>query len=308
MVNQKESDDNINQTGNQPFAFVSSTKQENTTNAQEVPKHYPHHKKRKWKDLELQDRAMILLTLGIMVIAGVTGRFLAKQFAEMASQTQILATTAESDSAGASLGVVQTQKQLVFAGAQVTAAQKSADAIQRQTIEQERPWIGTSITTAKDQPFIFSKETGGQLALDVTISNVGHSVAKDVQIWSKLRFEPTLQPNLQEKVCSPEKAPPDTASDYVIFPAEIQPATIYATATVDETRKTVNDVIWNTMDVVVCVNYRGVLDSKLHQTQKIFTVVRLDTPNHMLLPNFWSNHVYTNEVRLLPHLKGNLVN
>ena len=121
---------------------------------------------------------MILLTLGIMVIAGVSAVIILGQFSTMSDQTKILASQAEGDAASASTSAIQVQKQL-------TIVEKQAEALQNQTIlaqrvfeASQRPYVGIeAVHYSADK----SKRT---MTITTDIRNFGVNPAEDVEIES----------------------------------------------------------------------------------------------------------------------------
>jgi hypothetical protein len=156
---------NVTQTGNSPYTFITGAEQEHAPYPRKIANHHEHHEPKKFSDLRLQDRCMIWLTLGILIIGGVTARILSKQFAEMSNQTLILETQEESDSVSGSLSAVQIQKQL-------SLAQKQLDASQEDTYTQLRPWIGPKEITLEG-----TIENQSVFSIWASIENFGHTPA-----------------------------------------------------------------------------------------------------------------------------------
>jgi len=127
-----------------------------------------------WSGLHLQDKAMVLLTFGLLAVAGVTAIILKFQFTEMDLQTKLLGRQLESDAVGGSLAAMQIRKQLSIAQQQARAAQQSADAIQRQTRTSERAWMEISfpptLETFENKP----------VRMTVQFTNNGRTVARAV--------------------------------------------------------------------------------------------------------------------------------
>jgi hypothetical protein len=115
------------------------------------------------------------------IAAVAAAAFVFMQVKEMSYQTQIMAAQSESAAAGAAIGELNTRRQLEIAQQQATAAQDGAKAIQRQTIQELRPWIKFSMGDPKVSPTIsWYVEVGSPLTAPVMFTNVGKTPAINV--------------------------------------------------------------------------------------------------------------------------------
>ncbi|MGB8802707.1 MAG: hypothetical protein WCC97_18665 [Candidatus Acidiferrales bacterium] len=181
MENNHEGRENITQTGDQPYVFISGAQQTQTSDSEPISDSHSNHKHRKltkFGDLNLQDRCMILLTFGILLVAAVTAIILSSQFNTMSEQTQILGTQAEGDAVSGAFSAVQIQKQLSIAQKQAQAAQDSVQAIQRQMTQDQRAWI----TTTLGQWHISQDNTTKEAVVyvPITVTNTGKTPAKHI--------------------------------------------------------------------------------------------------------------------------------
>ena len=191
MENNHESQDNVSQAGDKSGVRSSGTQQEKPANPDEITEH--HNKKpQRMRDLGIQDRAMIWLTLGILVIGGVTAKYIRQQFIEMSSQTDILATQIQGDAASASIRALQAEKQLAIAQqqaraaqTQAKAAQDSANAILQQTEIGARPWLEISeIALAGGISINMNGES--RSTVHIVAQNIGKTPAREVSLMVEL--------------------------------------------------------------------------------------------------------------------------
>jgi hypothetical protein len=178
----KNVENNLTQTGNQPYVYIRSAQRRNPQDSEQVSERRPdpeNKKPGKWHGLKLQDRCMILLTSGLLLVAGGTAYILLGQFNTMSEQTQILASQAQGDAVSASLSAVQIQKQLSIAQEQAQAAQDSVKAVQRQMRQDQRAWI--TIQPGKTQI-----EDNKVITAAFQIENSGKTLAKKFHSYSVL--------------------------------------------------------------------------------------------------------------------------
>jgi hypothetical protein len=175
-----EGQTNISQTGDSPLVFVSSTKQEHSPYPNKIAGN-DEKKLDKWGQLSLSERCMILLTFGIVVVAGVTGYILAKQLSTMAEQTEILGIQAQSQAAGSSFSAVQTQKQLKVAQDNAETANQSLKASVESFRIDERAWI--EIEPIKPQLLMRGEaDTGDLFTCNIYLRNLGKTVATNISV------------------------------------------------------------------------------------------------------------------------------
>lgn len=215
-----------------------------------------------------------------LLAACVAALFVFQQFQEMAAQTELLSRSAQQARLEAKNSSIVAASQLLIAQQQVKAAQDSAMAIQSQTLQQERPWIAVDVGTPSS--FIFDEDSGGVISMGITLKNIGHSVAEDVTVWTALEMDEEWRP-AQKRICEMPTAPESTMSDYgyLLFPAQTTNDVIHAIATGKDAKKALRTSPFPgkglvTLNIVICVDYKSVLDAKHHQTRRLLGVTWID--------------------------------
>jgi hypothetical protein len=109
--------------------------------------------------------------------------FVGTQVKIMSYQTQIMASQSESAVASATQGARDTREQLRIAQQQAKTAQDSVKAIQRQTIQELRPWIKFTMADPKITPTVsWYVHSGSPLTAPVMFINVGKTPAIRVEV------------------------------------------------------------------------------------------------------------------------------
>lgn len=205
--------------------------------------------------------------------------FVGVQVGEMTDQTQILGSQSESAAAGAAIGELNIRKQLgiaqqqsLAAQDQAKAAQKSVQAIEGQTFQSERPWIAVSIAPAPDFQYDVDRTI---IMLKFTLTNVGHSLAKYTSVWTRLSMNEKW-PGDQKRICAIPKLKINSKSDYgyLLFPGQTVTDTIPAAASPEDVKRELATTPFQgggvvSFDVVVCVDYESIIDSRHHQTRLV---------------------------------------
>jgi hypothetical protein len=233
--------------------------------------------------------------------------FVGVQVFEMTKQTQIFASQTESAAAGSLMDGMNTRKQLAIAQQQAAAAQESAQAIEGQTFQSERPWVAVSITPASD--FQYDEIRGGFITLKFTLTNVGHSLAKYTSVWTDLAMNEKW-PEYMKRICAIPKAKVNAKSDYgyLLFPGQSVSDMIPAAARVEDIRHALATTPFQgggvaSVDVVVCVDYESVMDSLHHQTRIVRGLSYPDPARGVLMGAFAPNRSYS-KIILTPRLHG----
>jgi len=244
---------------------------------------HPQGWRQRWRATSLPNRLMVIAT-GIIAVATIVNlgiaigewRILGRQLDEMAGATnfaerQAILAIGQLATTNRSAGYIQQQAEALHE--EVTATQKSTEAVQRQTFQQERPWIAVDIAPASD--FTYDENSGGILTLKFTLTNVGHSLAKYVSVWADLAMNEKW-PEAQERICAIPKASVNAKSDYgyLMFPGQIVTDAIPAGATPQSVKQALATTPFQgggvvSIDVVVCVDYKSSIDERHHQTKLV---------------------------------------
>jgi hypothetical protein len=231
------------------------------------------------ESLVISKRTFRIAILGFLA-AVAAATFVGVQVFEMTKQTQIFASQSESASANGLLDGMNTRKQLDIAEKQAKAAQDSVKAIQRQTIQQERPWIAADVAIVP--PLVFDGQ-GADAGINVTLTNKGHSAALYTSVWSSLVVDGVDDwMGEQKRLCGIPKLPVNKKSDYgyLIFPGqspivEYQPVRASADTVNKGVQKGIDSGWFNregkvALHIVVCVDYLDTFDARHHQTRGLF--------------------------------------
>jgi hypothetical protein len=173
----------------------------------------------------------------------------------------------------------QAGKQADAAKLSADAAKSAAETARKQLDLSERPWVHSEFTPTS----LFFKEDGGFLMLNITITNIGHSVAQSISVWTELHLDTITVRSEGEKLCRVPKSPVNKNyhGGLMLFPGERrtleQPASVggkeieKALATGD-----FKDTHMVEIYLITCIDYRSPLDTKHHQTRRYFTLGRPD--------------------------------
>lgn len=256
---------------------------------------------------------MVILTALIFTVSVITARFFYRQLREMSTQTGILNRQAQQAAQDSIAAAARLGEQIEIARGQVDAAQGSVKAIQHQTFQQERPWIKVDIApTPPPHPgsgdvylseFSFRRLSGAQLNLEITLTNVGHSVAQQVSVWTDLSMEGKWQA-AQDCVCAIPRNPKHKNSDfeYFLFPEQTVTATIPAKASSEYVNQVFQMKSEANLDVLICVDYMSAIESNHHQTRRAFTI---GVPyKGSIIPGSFSPNTYYHNLVLVPRPQG----
>jgi hypothetical protein len=245
----------------------------------------------------------------LKVMKGQLGEII-KQYPEIHTQAEAATTAVKQAAADSIDNATRVERQLRITQQQANAAQKSVEAIQSQTITQERPWIAVSIEPPPD--FTYDDKNGAILMLKFALTNTGHSVAKFVSVWTDLPMNANWS-KAQEKTCSIPKLAQNAKSDYgyLIFPGQTVYDSIPAHATAEQVREAINNSPFQGdafhgavgIDVIMCVDYKSTIDPLHHQTRLVRLLVYADSKTGFSAGGFLPNRRYT-KLSLVPHLHG----
>ena len=222
------------------------------------------------EDVELQGK-LVTFTLWLVVVGGL-------QFAALVVQAIVFWRT---------LKAIRGQLELMKAGGADTQdlaqqAVRQTELIESQLILSHRPWVAADVAIGSNLVF---DQRGAVAAFNVTIRNLGHSVARNVSLWTAFVVAGIQDLNQShEELCGIMKRPENEKSDYgwMLFPGQqvIEPRPVIANlADVEKGLKTghFKDVAAIGLHLIGCVDYQSSFDiKKHHQTRFIYLLGRID--------------------------------
>src|SRR6266404_3165766 len=132
------------------------------------------------------DTWMVGLTFILMLVGGYTAWIFYGQFGEMKSQTAILNQQAKQASADSVEATRRVEQQLDISRQQVSAAQASVKAVQRQMRQDQRPWLSMAfnwpaVKAANNQELSVIQFTENQpVTVPLKYSNNGKTAARNI--------------------------------------------------------------------------------------------------------------------------------
>jgi hypothetical protein len=182
-------------------AIPANTQQQDSPNLTVVEKPYKEKPKEKWLELDLQDRLMVLLTTGVLVVAALTAYIFLKQADIMQGQLEEMKGSGEQTERLIILNqgqLVQTSRQVGKLGEQVAQLQRSANETHNlvsngrtaiaderiSTVKERRPYVSVSLLA----PPVFIE--GAKANWNFYFSNFGRSPAVRTSIRSQVVFGP----------------------------------------------------------------------------------------------------------------------
>ena len=145
-----------------------------------------------------------------------------------------------------------------------------------------------------------------------TLTNVGHSLAKYVSVWTALDLNGGWK-DAQDRICSYPKLPQNSKSDYgyLLFPGQTVLDQTPAQATSEDVTRALNPTVsplaikkMVAVDIVVCVDYVSTIDMQHHQTRLVRGVLSDEgTENAALVGTFVADRQY-GKLAFVPHLHG----
>jgi len=166
--------------------------------------------------------------------------------------------------------------------------------MQRQTEVSERPWLSVQI---KPQVLNFVNGQQAVLGLNISLTNVGKSIAKDIGIDVKLLPANPGVPvavdaaENQRKLCEPPQPssaipfdlfptdkPAEQVMDISVLPKDVAAQSVHAAYPGQQPR------IYVGFYVVGCVNYHSSFDKKLRQTRFAYHLLGPNLPRNGRIP------------------------
>jgi hypothetical protein len=255
------------------------------------------------------DRTVMWCTI-ILTIVGVVGTIAAVRtlrqvkrqadtLDEHRAKFEDLATAASNNAAAARdlVAANEAQRNLMEAAGRHTQALaeqavRQTELTQAQLELSHRPWISVDIAPAS--PLVFD-ERGAVLMFNVTMKNVGHSVAKHVSLW--MEFVVAGVHDLAEtsnRLSNIMKQPVNEHSDYgwLLFPNQLAAEPRPAIAQPSAIQRALEsghfkDVGAIGLHLVGCVDYPSSFDpKKRHQTRFVYLVGRIDEARGVVMGTF----------------------
>lgn len=183
-------------------------------------------------------------------------------------------------------------------------------AIMKGQLELEhRPWIAVSVEPSS--PIVFDQR-GCVFTCKVTMTNVGHSVAKHVSLWTDFSILGVESPvEVRERLCNIMKSPENKSSDYgwLLFPNQTTVEERPIIAIPERIKKGLENKIFQGMNaiglhLVGCVDYPSPIDDKKrHQTRFEYIVLFVDAARRTLGAFDPSRNLYQ-PIVLVPTMHG----
>lgn len=186
----------------------------------------------------------------------------------------------------------QREEQHEETAAQLRVAQIQTDLTQAQLELSHRPWVSADIAITSSLIF---DQRGAVLMLNVTMRNLGSSVAKHVSLWTEFVVSGVHDLNqAHERLCNIMKQPVNEKSDYgsLLFPGQvvIEPRPVIANQQdIDQAVKSgpFKDVEAIGLHLIGCVDYQSSFDPKKHhQTKFVLLVGRIDHERGNIIGTF----------------------
>lgn len=231
-----------------------------------------------------------------------------QQFKEMAAQTELLNRAARQARIDSAQSEITTTRQIATLAKQASAAEGSVAAIQQQTFQQERPWVGIEVKPPPD----FEVTMWGSSSIDMafTLSNIGHSVARHVTVVAALVPGDGWKA-AEDRACKAarinDREPSVADAGYVLFPNEqISHIALASFTPADIQRALAHSPYQNanivTSSVAICVDYETSFDSLHHQTRQAFELTH--TRGGGLVNSAFELEVKYDQIYLSPILAG----
>jgi len=255
------------------------------------------------------DRTIMWCTI-ILTIVGIVGTIAALRtlrqvkrqadtLDEHRAKFEDLATAATNNAAAARdlAAANEAQRSLMESAGRHTQALaeqavRQTELTQAQLELSHRPWISVDIAPAS--PLVFD-ERGGVMMFNVTMKNVGHSVAKHVSLWMEFVVAGVHDLNeTSNRLSNIMKQPVNEQSDYgwLLFPNQLAAEPRPAIAQPSDIQKALEighfkDVGAIGLHLVGCVDYPSSFDpKKRHQTRFVYLLGRFDEARGVVMGTF----------------------
>jgi hypothetical protein len=200
-----------------------------------------------------------------------------------------------------SVGAMQEQRDIM---------QGQLDIMKGQLELEHRPWVTVDIKP--NSPIIFDQR-GCVLMCEVTLTNVGHSVAKHVSLWTDFALLGIENPKeVRDKLCDIMRHPQNKGSDYgwLLFPGQRAIEQRPLIAVPERIKKALENKTFQGLNaiglhLVGCADYPSSINpEKRHQTRFEYTVSFVDPTNGLLRGAFDPSQKTYLRVVLMPTMHG----
>jgi hypothetical protein len=173
-----------------------------------------------------------------------------------------------------------------------------------------RPWVSVDVGIASNLVF---DQRGATLMLNVKMTNVGHSVAKYVSLWTEFVVLGIHNLNeAHEKLCDIMKQPVNQKSDYgwLLFPGQQVVESRGVIASPQDIAKALEAPAFQGMKaiglhLIGCVDYQSTFDpTKRHQTRFVYLVGRIDQQRGMVMGAFDPSINFHPNIVITPTMHG----
>jgi hypothetical protein len=235
-------------------------------------------------------------------------------YSDQAGRKTVIAASGQSEA---------MERAIVHIGSSAQAAKASVEAMEKQRgVMQEqldtmkgqselehRPWVAVNIEPSS--PIVFD-ERGCVLMCKVTMTNVGHSAAKHVSLWTDFALLGTENPiEIRDGLCNIMRQPQNESSDYgwLLFPGQSAIEQRPLIASPERVKKALDKKTFQGLNaiglhLVGCVDYPSMTThQKRHQTRFEYNVSFIDTTRGVRGAFDPSQKVYQ-PIVLLPTMHG----
>ena len=184
--------------------------------------------------------------------------------------------------------------------------QGQLDTMKGQLELEHRPWVAVNVEPSS--PIVFD-ERGCVFMCKVTMTNVGHSVAKHVSLWTDFALLGIENPiEVRDKLCDIMRQPQNESSDYgwLLFPGQSAIEQRPIIAAPERIKKALENKTFQGMDavglhLVGCVDYPSLMDhQKRHQTRFVYNVSFVDATRGAVMGAFDPSQKAYQPIILMP--------
>jgi hypothetical protein len=214
-----------------------------------------------------------------------------------------------------SVGVINRQAEIMTRQANEMEQQRGVmqgqlDTMRGQLELEHRPWVAVNVEPSS--PIVFD-ERGCVLMCKITLTNVGHSVAKHVSLWTDFSLLGTENPTeVRNSLCDIMRRPENKGSDYgwLLFPGQSAIEQRPIIALPDRVKKALENKTFQGLNaiglhLVGCVDYPSPIDSqKRHQTRFEYIVSAMDVDRGAVTGAFDPSKKMYQPVILTPTMHG----
>jgi len=190
-------------------------------------------------------------------------------------------------------------------------AARQTELIQAQLELEHRPWIAVDVIA--NSPIVFD-DRGCSLTCKFTLTNVGHSVAKNVSLWTDFAILGVDNPTeVRDRLSDIMKQPQNEKSDYgwLLFPNQKAVEHRGVIAIPERIQKALDIHIfqghptWIGFHLVGCVDYPSPLNpKKRHQTSFVYNISYIERNTGNLKGGFDRTIRVHDNITFLPTLHG----